>query len=252
MKTIKHKVPISFKGNKSQHIDDFINYINNCPSTFYIDLFGGSCYLSYVIHQLKPQAHIICNDYDNYRERLANINTTNEIIDKIKSITTTKRYTKFNQQETQQIKDIITNFKNNNSFIDAITLSTCLCFSGNYYTTTDDLLKQTFYYNGLPKKHYDTKWYLDALDGIEFIKKDWQELFNEYKDNPNICFIADPPYLGTDKSSYSNSFWRLSDALATIKILEHPYFVYYTSEKSELIELINFLNDSFLNVKPIT
>lgn len=240
MSQIVRRIPLPFQGNKSKHIDNFINYITNCPANTYIDLFGGSCYLSYVIHRLKPQAHVICNDYDNYRERLANINTTNEILDKIKAITTTKHNTKYTQEQSQQIKDIINEYIASEKFIDSITLSACLCFSGNYHTTTDKLLSLPFFYNTLPKNHYNTKSYLEALNGIEFTKKDWKELFNEYKDKPNICFIADPPYLGTDKSSYSNNYWKLRDSLDTIKILKQPYFVYYTSEKSELVELIDY------------
>ena len=92
---IRRKIPISFQGNKSHHIDDFINYIKQCPCNTYVDLFGGSCYLSYVVHQLKPQAQVVCNDYDNYRERLINIDTTNQILDSIKAITKTKHNTKY-------------------------------------------------------------------------------------------------------------------------------------------------------------
>ena len=250
--SIKRKVPLSFQGNKSKHIDHFINYITDCPATTFIDLFGGSCYLSYVVHQLKPQAKVICNDFDNYRERLINVETTNQIIDSIRSITTTKKETKYTPEETQQIKDIIKGFQSNNSFIDSVTLSRCLCFSGNYCSTIDELLKQTIYYNSLPKNHYETQWYLDALQGIEFVRKDWYELFNQYKDDDMVCFIADPPYLGTDKSPYSSKFWGLGDSMDTVLILKHKFFVYYTSEKSEIIPLIEFLNREFLTTEPIT
>ena len=157
MSAIRRKVPLSFQGNKSKHIDDFIKYITNCPAQTFVDLFGGSCYLSYVVHQLKPQAHVICNDYDNYRERLTNVETTNQIIDVIRSITTTKKQVKYSADEAQQIKGIIKRFKYSNAFIDSITLSRCLCFSGNYQSNVEDLLKQPFYYNSLPKNHYETQ-----------------------------------------------------------------------------------------------
>ena len=85
---IRKKIPLPFQSNKSKHIDHFIDYITKCPAHTFIDLFGGSCFLSYVVHRLKPQAHVICNDYDNYRERLVNVETTNQILDAIRSITT--------------------------------------------------------------------------------------------------------------------------------------------------------------------
>ena len=53
---ISHKIPLPFQGNKSKHISQFIDYVKQCPATTYIDLFGGSCYLSYVVHKLKPEA----------------------------------------------------------------------------------------------------------------------------------------------------------------------------------------------------
>ena len=248
---IRKKIPLPFQGNKSRHIEHLIQYITHCPAHTFIDLFGGSCFLSYVVHRLKPQAHVICNDYDNYRQRLMNVETTNQLIDTIASIVTTKHNTKLSAEETQQIRDIIKRFQTENKFIDSITLSGALCFSGNYQSSVDDLLTQA-YYNKLPKNHLETQWYLDALQGIEFVRQDWHELFNQYKDDPNVCFIADPPYLGTDKSSYSSNFWGLNDSMDTVLILKHPFFVYYTSEKSEILPLIEFLNRGYQPNNPIT
>ena len=249
---IKRKVPLSFQGNKSKHIEHFINYINTCPALTFIDLFGGSCYLSYVVHQLKPQARVICNDYDNYRERLTNVEATNQLLDSIRGVIISEPNTKLSPNETQQIKDIIKGFQSSSSFIDSITLSSALCFSGNYCSTVDDLLKQTVYYNCLPKNHYNTQWYLDALEGVEFVRKDWHELFDQFADDDTVCFIADPPYLGTDKSAYSSKFWGLNDSMDTVFILKHKFFVYYTSEKSEILPLIEFLNHTFSTQDPIT
>ena len=251
MSLIRRKVPLSFQGNKSNHIEDFINYIEQCSAHTYIDLFGGSCYLSYVIHKLKPNVRVICNDYDNYRERLVNVDTTNEIINAIRSITNSKRQTQYSPEQVIQIKQIISDVKNKDRFIDSISLSSCLCFSGTYKTKVDDLLSMSYYYNNLPKKNYETKWYLDSLEGIEFVRTDWHDLFNKYKDEQNICFVADPPYLGTDKSSYSSKFWGLLDSMETVLILKQPLFAYYSSEKSELQPMIEFLNKNYEKDNPI-
>ena len=167
---IRRKIPISFQGNKSKHIDDFINYIKQCPCQTYVDLFGGSCYLSYVVHQLKPQARVVCNDYDNYRERLINIDTTNQIIDSIKAITKTKHNTKYSPETTQQIKDIINEFKAKGKFIDSITLSSCLCFSGTYYTTSEKLLEQPYFYNKLSKQNHESVMEIE-ISSLSFIQK---------------------------------------------------------------------------------
>ena len=251
MTSIRRKIPVTFQGNKTKHIERFIDYINNCEAQTYVDLFGGSCFLSYVVHILKPNAKVICNDYDDYLQRLNNIDTTNEIIDAIKAITTNKHNEKYTPEQTQQIKSIIKDYKTKGRFIDVLTISNCLVFSGNFYLTVDELLKQNIYYNKLPKKNYEAQWYLNSLQGIEFVKKDWQELFNEYKDNPDVCFISDPPYYGTNSDSYTGNSWTLRNTLDTFEILKRPYFVYYTSEKSRLIELIDYLNDKFLSENKI-
>ena len=79
--------PLPFQGNKSIGRKKFIALINRIKdgeNRVYVDLFGGSFYLSYLIHQIYPNARIVCNDYDKYMQRLFEIQSTQELIKKNK------------------------------------------------------------------------------------------------------------------------------------------------------------------------
>lgn len=52
----------------------------------YIDLFGGSGLLSHVAKREKPNATVIYNDFDNYRQRLDNIGRTNTLLAELREM----------------------------------------------------------------------------------------------------------------------------------------------------------------------
>lgn len=54
-------------------------------------------------------------------------------------------------------------------------------------------------------------------------------------------FLIDPPYLATDVVSYEN-YWRLSDYLDVLKLLVGTKYVYFTSNKSQIVELCEWIN----------
>ena len=58
-----------------------------------------------------------------------------------------------------------------------------------YATNLDRLRKETFY-NTVRKCSYDLCF--DYLDGLEVVSYDYRELFNKYKDIPNVVFLIDP------------------------------------------------------------
>lgn len=71
-----------------------------------------------------------------------------------------------------------------------MTLSSNLLYSKNI-NTIEDFLKRD-YYNILVKTEYEPK-IDDYIEGLEFRSCDWRELFDEFKEQPNVIFIADPP-----------------------------------------------------------
>lgn len=67
----------------------------------------------------------------------------------------------------------------------------------------------------------------------EFIK-----VLKQYPED--TVFLVDPPYLSTDVGTY-NMYWKLSDYLDVLTILAGHHFIYFTSNKSSIIELCEWM-----------
>jgi hypothetical protein len=121
-------------------------------------------------------------------------------------------------------------------FVDYITLSSSILFSMKYVQSFEELKKETLY-NTVRQSDYTAEGYLDGLDIVEL---DYKELYNKYKDLPNVVFLVDPPYLSTDCSTYK-SYWKLKDYLDVLQVLHHTSYFYFTSNKSSIIELCEWI-----------
>ncbi len=106
----------------------------------------------------------------------------------------------------------------------------------NYSTTLEDLSKQTMY-NCVRKSNYNVSGY---LDGLEVVRYDYKELFDKFKDRNDVVFFVDPPYLSTEQCTYKN-YWRLSNYLDVLNTLKDTSYFYFTSDKSSIIELCEWL-----------
>ena len=239
--------PLPFIGNKSygrKKFLDFLFQIANGNDMIFVDLFGGSFYISYMIHKVFPQAKIVCNDFDNYMERLKNIDKTNIFIDKVKEILKDSEKGKRVTDEVKQKIDELIN--NETDYIDFITLSASLLYSSQY-TTDKELFQKRVYWNHPVKFHYNED-ISDYIEGIDFVSKDWKELFNEYTGIENCIFIADPPYPKTNNFAYVSKKWELKDSLDTLEIYKTNYFVYYTSTKTGMMDIIEYLMEQGIEI----
>jgi site-specific DNA-adenine methylase len=105
-----------------------------------------------------------------------------------------------------------------------------------YATSYGALNKETFY-NRIRMSDYSAEGY---LDGLLVESCDYRELFHMYKDVPGVVFLVDPPYLKTDVGTYTMS-WGLADYLDVLTVLCGRSFVYFTSNKSSIIELCGWI-----------
>ncbi|WP_230466778.1 DNA adenine methylase [Faecalibacter macacae] len=214
--------------------------IHNYPDQMiYVDLFGGSGILSHTVKQLKPNSKVIYNDYDNFNHRIAAVANTNELLNKIRIITNDLPKDKLIPEVYKnEILKIIKDEETKVGFVDYITLSSSLLFSAKYVTCYDELEKQTFY-NNVRQSNYTTEGY---LYGIEVVSKDYKILFEQYKGFDNVVFLVDPPYLSTDCSTYSsNNYWKLKDYLNVLDVLVGTNYLYFTSNKSQIVELCEWM-----------
>lgn len=242
--------PLPFQGQKRMFAKEFIKVLKHYPDdAVFVDLFGGSGLLSHITKCQKPDATVVYNDFDNYRHRLENIPRTNALLDKIREVVASVLRQKVLPEKTKEaILSLIEQEEKERGYVDYITLSTSLLFSMKYATNLDGLRKETFY-NTVRKCNYDLC--LDYLDGLEVVSCDYRELFSRYKDVPNVVFLIDPPYLSTEVGTYIMN-WGLSDYLDVLQTLVGTNYIYFTSNKSSIIELCDWMGRNNTIGNPFT
>lgn len=230
--------PLPFVGQKRMFAREYKKVLGTVEgATVFVDLFGGSGLLSHITKRQCPYATVIYNDFDGYRDRLAHIRRTNEILVKLRELTReVPRHKIVPGTVRKRILSLLENEEKTVGYVDYITLSSSLLFSMKYVLSLEALGKETMY-NNIRKTDYDASGY---LDGLEITSCDYRELFNKYKDRYDVVFLVDPPYLSTEVGTYK-MFWRLPDYLDVLKVLNGQRFVYFTSNKSSIIELCDWL-----------
>lgn len=244
------KPPLPFEGNKKlwrKNYKEILKEYNDIE--IFVDLFGGSGILSNWTKNTYKDAIVIYNDFDNYCERLNNIQTTNDLLTDLRNILKDVPPRKYiDEQHTNQIKDLFEQYKNNNKFIDLKTLKAQLHYTKriNIDTTDIDKFFKDKLYNNINKNNIE--YAEDYLNGINIVSMDWHKLYNYCKEtfkDYKICFILDPPYLYTDKSQYNCRYWKLNDSIELLDILKRYPFIFFNSSKSGFKELVDILNRIF-------
>lgn len=231
--------PLPFVGQKRMFAREYIKVLEQFKDiTVFVDLFGGSGLLSQITKRMRPDAKVVYNDFDNYRKRLENIPRTNLLLADFRRIAEgVPRHKPITGEARERIYRRIEQEEKEWGYVDYITLSSSLMFSMKYKMSLDGMRKEVLY-NNIRKADYclcD-----DYLEGLEITSKDYREVFNEYKDMPGVVFLVDPPYLSTDVTTYS-MYWRLSDYLDVLTVLNGHSFVYFTSNKSSIVELCEWM-----------
>lgn len=230
-----NKAPLPFMGQKRNFLKYFKEAIKNYPpNATYVDLFGGSGLLSHTIKNFYPEAKVVYNDFDNFKERLANIPRTNKILAALRIIL--KDHPKDKKIDGVKKMKVLQLLESQTGFVDYITLSSSLLFAMKTALTLGEFKKCTLY-NCVRKSDYFADGY---LDNIEVVTKDYKEIFKEYQNNDNVVFLVDPPYLSTDVGTYK-MYWRLADYLDVLDVLKDKPYFYFTSNKSSILELCEWV-----------
>lgn len=234
MNTEYLSAPLPFVGQKRMFVQKFKEVLKEYPdNSVFVDLFGGSGLLSHITKREKPNATVIYNDYDNYRMRLNNINRTNALLSDLRKLTIDCPRQKLIPEPIRGLILERLRQEETTGFVDYITISSSLLFSMKYCMNLKDLQKESFY-NNIRKQDYPLC--TDYLNGLEIVSCDYKELVKKYKNLPNVVFLVDPPYLSTEVGTYRMN-WRLSDYLDVLSILVDKSFIYFTSNKSSILEL---------------
>lgn len=208
------------------------------PGTVFVDLFGGSGLLSHITKYYHPESRVIYNDFDNYRHRINNIGRTNRLLSLIRPISDRfDRHKPITGESREQIFKLLEQEEQESGYLDFITLSSSLMFSMKYKLSIEDMRSEVLY-NNVRKSDYAPC--PDYLAGLEIESCDYRELFERFKDTPGVVFLVDPPYLSTDVGTY-RMYWRLADYLDVLSVLPGHNFIYFTSEKSCIVELCEWM-----------
>lgn len=241
------QAPLPFMGQKRRWSQDYKRILKEefTDCNTFVDLFGGSGLLSHFTKSVCPDAVVVYNDYDNFQRRLETIPSTNALLAELRAIMSgfpdNKRIV---EPYRSRVLDAVAAYEKR-GFVDYITLSASILFSANYVTSYEELAKMTMY-NTIKSSDYVADHY---LDGLTVTHEDYRKVFHEWEGKPGVCFLIDPPYLSTQSCTYAN-YWRLRDYLDVLHTLNGTNYFYFTSEKSSIIELCDWLDKEFRKGNP--
>lgn len=231
--------PLPFQGQKRNFAREYIKVLSRFPAdTTFVDLFGGSGLLSHIAKCQKPDATVVYNDFDGYRHRLAHIPQTNELLKQLRLILNDYPHGKtITGEHRQRVLQCIENHQARYGYVDFITLSSSIMFAMHYKQNLYEIRRETLY-NRIRKTNFSTC--DNYLDGLTIVSADYKQVFQQYQNVPDAVFLVDPPYLSTDCKTYKMS-WKLADFLDVLHILHGHRFIYFTSNKSSILELCDWM-----------
>lgn len=239
MRKLYLSAPLPFVGQKRMFAKEFIKVLEQYPEdAVFVDLFGGSGLLSHITKCQKPDATVVYNDFDDYRHRLANIPRTNLLLADLRIIVgDMPKHCCIKGEKRDNIFARLEQEEREYGYIDFITISSALMFSMKYKLSIPEMKKEALY-NNIRKADYPLS--MDYLEGLDIVSADYKEVYERYKNIPNVVFLVDPPYLSTEVGTYK-MYWKMSDYLDVLTVLRDKDFIYFTSDKSSIIELCEWI-----------
>ena len=231
--------PLQFVGNKYRSRDMFIEQLEKFKNEDYIfiDLFGGSGYLSHITKKVHPENLVIYNDYDGYKDRVEKVQMTDTIISEIKGKFDAAGVT-YGQKASRELSDEIALMlkakEERGEYVDWMTLSSQLCYT-NWICKSYDTMKGHHLHNKLHTRDIKTEGY---FDGLNIVKDEWINIWNKYRENENVVWILDPPYPLCAQTQYIGGI-LMREVLAIIDIMfTAKHVIYFCSDTSGIEDII--------------
>lgn len=200
-----------------------------------VDLFGGSGLLSRIAKDTLPDRRVIYNDFDGFTQRLDAIPATNKILDQLRAVLACVDK---GARLPEYVRDTALKMIESSGATDFDTIGAAVLFSSRTASTLYELKHQRPWYNTIPQNDYTADGY---LDGLEVVCEDWHSLYERHG-GAHTLFLVDPPYLTTQAGGYKGGrYWSLANYLDILLALRGARFVYFTSGKSQLVELCEWL-----------
>lgn len=236
--------PLPFIGQKRLFLKDFKAMLAEIEGDgegwTIVDVFGGSGLLAHTAKRAKPKARVIYNDYDNYSERLANIDSTNALRREIhRLLAPMPKDGSLSAEIAGQIRTAILAHQAAGGYIDIGCLNAWLCFGGDW-KPLEKILNALDLWSRVAKTDYNADGY---LDGLIIEAADYRELLQKYRAEKTL-FVFDPPYIKTMQGMYANS--KYFDMVAFLELMDNvaPPFVFFSGSRSELPAYVDYLKKS--------
>lgn len=230
------RAPLPFLGSKNHFVKQYRELLKHATGIdTVVDLFGGSGILSRIAKDVLPNARVVYNDFDNYCARLDMIPTTNAIVERLRIVVEgVKDQGRIPTRIKEECLRVIGEYDSVSS-VDYITISKNLLFSPRTANSYEQMKRENLY-NETVKIQYDASGY---LDGLEVVRKDFRELIKSFGQIKNVLYIADPPYTQTMYGHYAGNVWNERDDADLIRALQGNIYIFFTSNKTDLIEHID-------------
>ncbi len=241
--------PLPFMGQKRYFIRDFTEVLEQVEGQIdtVVDLFGGSGLLSHTAKHVLPGCRVVYNDFDRYDRRLAAVEDTNAILKAIKErLIGVEPNQRLTPGQRAEVLAIVREYEQRDGYVDILTIGRNVLFSGKWVTSLEELCKHTMY-NRVRPGAYECAGY---LDGLEVVHMDYRELFERERGNSRALFVLDPPYLTTECGMFEN-YWKLTDYLSVLRLLRGTKYIYFTSDKSQIVELCRFMDEEYGEAAPM-
>lgn len=194
---------LPFAEQKQMFAKEFMRVLEQFPEdTMFMDLFGGSGLLSYIVKCWKPDATVTYNDSDNYHRRMVHIPRTNRLIADIHEMVrdVVPRHRPITRELCERIFRRIGQGERTARYVDFVTLSSSLMLSMRCRLSVPEMRKGALYNNMCKADYPECAGY---LDGLEIMSCGYKEIFGRYKDTLGVVFLVDSPYLSTDVNTYN-------------------------------------------------
>lgn len=233
--------PIPFQGQKRRFCKIFAEALDEVPRDVPVyDLFGGSGLLANAALELGFE-DVTWNDYDNFAARLDILEETNEILRHLRADVLEKypRKGKVDKAGKAEVLEILAMYDAIGP-VDFLTISSSLLFSMNYCKTLEEFEKATMYAN-YKDQPYNAAGY---LEGVRRVSGDFRQFMAEGVERDGFL-ILDPPYLSTDIQHYAkDEYWNFIDYLNLVYAFKDSSFAYFTSNKSQVVELLEWYQNT--------
>ncbi|MDR0510404.1 MAG: hypothetical protein LBH06_04860 [Rikenellaceae bacterium] len=200
-----------------------------------------------------PEARVVWNDFDNFAQRLAAIPQTNELVAQIGQAMGDSKYKgRLPLSVCRNITGIITDHASRCQYVDHLTLSAILLFSGNYADSVDAPVRsannQGLFRWSFPR--YDTTGYLEGARAGErrlagYCRRICRARRRAVCCRPSVCYYR---YIELCK----DTFQSITSYLDAFNVLRDNSFIYFTSEKSGITDIFNWFERRFGYTTPLS